>query len=148
MNLLKKVSKSQEDPYIALLAHRSEPTTDGLPSPAERVFGRKIGNHLPSFQPIISDKSIVSKLYQNKMKQKLYYDKNAKDLSMLTRGATVCIRQGDKKEWSTKCQRTLKLKLLVTMTHQQQCQFLKMTSWPFQHHSKDLKNIASQGLDV
>ena len=26
-----------------------------------------------------------------------------KDLSMLTPGATVRIRQGDKKEWSTKC---------------------------------------------
>ena len=37
------------------------------------------------------------------MKQKLYYDKNAKELSMLTPGATVPIRQGDKKEWSTKC---------------------------------------------
>ena len=73
-NLLKKASKSQEDPYIALLAYRSTPTADGLPSPAERLFGRKIRNHLPSFRPIICDKSIVSKLYQNKMKQKLYYD--------------------------------------------------------------------------
>ena len=87
------------------------------------------------------------------MIQKLYYDKNAKDLSMLTPGATVHIGQGDKKELSTKCkvisdanyprsyivqtlqgkhvsfdetericqkcQRTLKLKLVVTMTQQQ-----------------------------
>ena len=45
----------------------------------------------------------MSKLYQSKIKQKLYYDKNAKDLSMLTPGVTVRIRQGDKKEWSTKC---------------------------------------------
>ena len=102
-NLLKKASKSQEDPYIALLAYRSMPTADGLPSPAERLFGRKIRNRLPSFRSIISDESIMSKLYQNKIKQKLYYDKNAKDLSMLTQGATVRIRQGDKKEWSTKC---------------------------------------------
>ena len=102
-NLLKKASKSQEDPYIAVSAYRSTPTADGLPSPAERLFGRKIRNRLPSFRPIISDKSIMSKLYQNKIKQKLYYDKSAKDLSMLTPGATVRIRQDDKKEWSTKC---------------------------------------------
>ena len=178
--MLKKASKSQEDPYIALLAYRSTPTADGLPSPAERLFGRKIRNRLPSFRPIISDKSIMSKLYQNKIKQKLYYDKNAKDLSMLTPGATVRIRQGDKKEWSTKCKvisdakfprsyivqipqgkhlrrirkdlletsENFELKLAVTMTHQQQFQFLKMRSWPFQHHSKELKNIMSQGLDV
>ena len=30
------------------------------------------------------------------MKQKLYYDKHAKDLSILTPGATVRIRQGDR----------------------------------------------------
>ena len=101
--MLKKASKSQEDLYIALLAYQSMPTADGLPSPAERLFGRKIRNRLSSFRPIISDKSIMSKLYQNKIKQKLYYDKSAKDLSMLTPGATVHIRQGDKKEWSTKC---------------------------------------------
>ena len=77
-NLLKKASKSQEDPYIGLLACRSTPTADGLPSPAERLFGWKIRNRLESFRLIISDKSIVPKLYQNKMKQKLYYDKNAK----------------------------------------------------------------------
>ena len=68
-----------------------------------RLFGRKIRNRLLSFRPIISDKSIVSKLHKNKMNQKLYYDKNVKDLSMLTLGATVRIQQGDKKEWSTKC---------------------------------------------
>ena len=90
--LLKKASKSQQDPYIALLAYRSTSTADGLPSPAERLFGRNIRNRLPSFRPVIGDKSIVSKLYQNKMKQKFYYDKNAKDLSMLTPGATVRIR--------------------------------------------------------
>ena len=37
------------------------------------------------------------------MKQKLFYDRNAKDLCKLSPGATVRIRQGDKKEWSTKC---------------------------------------------
>ena len=37
------------------------------------------------------------------MKQKLYHDKNAKDLCKLSSGSTVRIRQGDKKEWSTKC---------------------------------------------
>jgi hypothetical protein len=36
------------------------------------------------------------------MKQKLYHDKNAKDLCKLSPGSTVRIRQGDKKEWSTK----------------------------------------------
>lgn len=34
---------------------------------------------------------------------KFYYDKNAKDLCKLSPGSTVRIRQGDKKEWSTKC---------------------------------------------
>ena len=37
------------------------------------------------------------------MKRKHYYEKNAKNLSKLTPGATVRIRQGDKKKWSTKC---------------------------------------------
>jgi hypothetical protein len=101
--LLKKAKKADDDPYLALLSYRSTPTADGLPSPAERMFGRKIRNRLPSFKPLVRNESLSLKLQQNRMKQKFYYDKNAKDLCKLSRGSTVRIRQGDKKEWSTKC---------------------------------------------
>ena len=51
---------------------------------------------------MVKNENLSLKLQENKVKQKLYYDKNSKDLSKLSSGATVR-RQGDKKEWSTKC---------------------------------------------
>ena len=101
--LLKKASRAKEDPYLALLAYRSTPTADGLPSPAERLFGRKIRSRLPSFIPLNRDKDVLSKLKDNKVRQKYYYDKTAKNLSILTPGATVRVRQGSQKEWSSQC---------------------------------------------
>ena len=52
---------------------------------------------------MVKNEHLSLKLPKNKVKQKLYYDKNSKDLSRLSSGATVLVRQGDKKEWSTKC---------------------------------------------
>ncbi|CAB4026741.1 Transposon Ty3-G Gag-Pol poly [Paramuricea clavata] len=91
--LLKKAKKANDDPYLALLSYRSTPTADGLPSPAERMFERKIINRLPSFKPLVKNESLSLKLQQNRMKQKFYYDKNATDLCKLSPGSTVRIRQ-------------------------------------------------------
>ena len=52
---------------------------------------------------MVNNEHLLLKLQENKVKQKLYYDKNLKDLSKLSSGATVRVRQGGKKEWSTKC---------------------------------------------
>ena len=101
--LLKKGNKANEDPYLALLSYRSTPTANGLPSPAERIFGRKIRSRLPSFKALVKNKQLSLKLQENKVKQKLYYHKNSKDLSKQSSGVTFCVRQGDEKEWSTKC---------------------------------------------
>ncbi len=45
--LLKKAIKNGEDPYLAVQAHRACPDPNGIPSPAERLFGRRIRTRLP-----------------------------------------------------------------------------------------------------
>ena len=101
--MLKEAKKADNDPYLALLSYHSSPTADGLPSPAERMFRRKIRNRLLSFQPLVKNQSLLSKLQKNRVKQKFYHDRNTKDVCKLSPRVTVRIRQGDKKEWSTKC---------------------------------------------
>jgi hypothetical protein len=59
--LLKKAKKADDDPYLALLSYHSTPTADGLPSPAERMFARKIRNRLPSFKPLVKNESLSLK---------------------------------------------------------------------------------------
>ena len=101
--MIKKAKKNDEDPYLALLSYRSSPSTDGLPSPAERLFGRRIRTRLPSFKPARRNEEILSRLHQRKRHQKFHHDRTAKDLPKVDVGETVRIRQGNKKEWSTKC---------------------------------------------
>ena len=43
---LEKADKKNEDPYLAILAHRSCPDPSGDPSPAEKLMGRKLRTRL------------------------------------------------------------------------------------------------------
>ena len=43
------------------------------------------------FKPLVKNEQLLSKLQQNKVKQKLHYDKNSRDLPKRNAGATVCV---------------------------------------------------------
>lgn len=102
--LLKKSKEDGSDFYLGLLAYRSAPLECGL-SPAELLKGRKIRSNLP-----ISGKQLKLKKFdkykkcfrEKKVKQKVNFDKNTKDLANLSTGETVRIRDGGDKYWQRK----------------------------------------------
>ncbi|KAJ0169624.1 hypothetical protein K1T71_014809 [Dendrolimus kikuchii] len=85
-NILKKSLHSKTDFRLALLEYLNTPINDKLPSPAELLFTRK----LRTIFPII-----------NQFKQSHYNPVNAKNLSMLTIGQTVKVRDEIKKMWKS-----------------------------------------------
>ena len=102
--LLKKSKEDGSDFYLGLLAYRSAPLECGL-SPAELLKGRKIRSNLP-----ISRKQLKLKKFdkykkcfrEKKVKQKVNFDKNTKDLANLSTGETVRIKDGGDKYWQSK----------------------------------------------
>ena len=92
---MKKASSSNEDPHLAVLAHRTTPGNDGR-SPAEKLM-----NHQPrSNLPIINKSAEES---QAKPENK-WYNTNARNLPELKTDDTVRI-QGNK-TWDRKSQVT------------------------------------------
>jgi hypothetical protein len=84
-SLMEKCAQDNSDPYLALLLIRNTPRP-GLESSAERLFSRHTRTILPTSESVLKPKIIkdVSKnLKKNRMQQKAYYDKTAKDLPQL-----------------------------------------------------------------
>ena len=107
--LFKKAYKMNEDPYLALLAHRSTPSTNDTMSPAQKLFKREKRTQLPDLRSFISkktepaEKQLPAKFHQRiHNKQKQYHDQSAKELPQIPNGATVRIHE--KKSWPTKAQ--------------------------------------------
>ena len=72
--LLKKATKSGEDPYLALLNFRACTSPDGTPAPAMGLMKRNLRTRLPS----------ITKEQQSSLKaakQKQYYDRGTKTLT-------------------------------------------------------------------
>ena len=93
--LSKKASLNDEDPYLAVSAHRTTPGNDGR-SPAEKLMNRQPRSNLP----IINKPSKESQVKpENK-----WYNANARNLPELKIGDTVRI-QGNK-TWDRKAQAT------------------------------------------
>ncbi len=53
--LFKKTYLADEDPYLALLAYRSTPSTNDDQSPAEELFGRTTRTNLPDLRKLTSN---------------------------------------------------------------------------------------------
>ena len=105
--LLTKADKKNEDPYLAILAHRSCPDPSGDPSPAEKLMARKLRTRLPVVRPQQRQHSRIElRSMKKKQKQAFYHNQHAKELPTLENGSTVRIYQhyssSTKANWSTK----------------------------------------------
>ena len=89
--LLKKASYNDEDPYLAVLAHRTTPGNDGR-SPAEKLMNRQPRSNLPTINKPAKESQVKP---ENK-----WYNANARNLPELKIGDTVRI-QGNK-TWDRK----------------------------------------------
>ena len=103
--IFKKAYKMNEDPYLALLALRSAPSTNDILSPAQKLFQRVLTTRLPHFRSLVSHKDppvqLPAKFDQKlRRKQKEYHDRSAKELPQIPNDATVRIHH--KSSWPTK----------------------------------------------
>ena len=85
--LLEKADMKNEDPYLAVLAHRSCPDQNGDPSPAEKLMNRQ---RLRVVRPPKENQTAIQiKNMQKKRNQAFYHDRNAKELPKLDEGSTM-----------------------------------------------------------
>jgi transposase InsO family protein len=99
-SLMKKASRDEEDPYLALMNFRACPGPDGSPAPATMLMNRKLRTRLPRLkqETLHLKKSVLEK----QQKQKQYYDVKTKSLRPLAEGSTVRIQRG--KSWNSMAQ--------------------------------------------
>ncbi|XP_048747335.2 uncharacterized protein K02A2.6-like [Ostrea edulis] len=100
-NLLKKSNEAQTDPNLALLEIRNTPI-DGVGTPTQLLFGRRTRSILPTHEallkPHIKTRKIRTALVNKQNQQKIYYDRNARELPNLKVGDNVNI-QSENKPW-------------------------------------------------
>ena len=94
---LKKALRNNEDPYLAILALRTTPQRNGMPSPATCLMKRDLRTILPSFN--VNKKRGKPKSPKPSM-LKQNYDQHAKEHKPLQPGATVRYRKHN--TWSKK----------------------------------------------
>ena len=98
-NIIKKAKMSKSNIHKALLAYRACPLSNGMKSPAELLFRRKISNSLPV--KLIATPDLIdhySKLQEVSEKSKLNYDSHSRsELSELLPGMKVLVQDG--KTW-------------------------------------------------
>ena len=104
--LLKKADKQKEDPYLALIAHRSTLSSSDNKSPYEKLFSHAISANLPDLCNMRKSKNIPASdlpaKFQPKYsdKQRHYYNRSAKELPDIPVGSIVRIHRGN--SWPTK----------------------------------------------
>ena len=104
--LLKKADKHKEDPYLALIAHHSTPSSSDNKSPYEKLFGHAMRTTLPDLRNMRKSKNIPASNLPAKFqpkysdKQRYYYNSSAKELPDIPVGSTVRIRKDN--SWPTK----------------------------------------------
>ena len=103
---LKKADKHKEDPYLALIAHRSTPSSSDNKSPYEKLFGHAMRTTLPDLCNMRKSKSFPASdlpaKFQPKYhdKQRYYYNRSAKELPDIPAGSTIRIHKDN--SWPTK----------------------------------------------
>jgi hypothetical protein len=96
--ILKKAIHDGKDMSMTLLEYRTTPLGREIPSPAELLYNRKLKGQLPMAKESQGSEKIVSQYKLRQKKQKIYYDKGAKDLTELKVNQTVMLLN-HKKEW-------------------------------------------------
>ena len=88
------------DPDLALLCLRTTPLSSNLPSPLEILTGRKARSNLPAKLTTSElDHRTREELQQRRGKQKIYYDRHAKDLQPLQPGQQARIQDHQTGQW-------------------------------------------------
>ena len=85
-----------KDPNLAMLEYRNTPIGDGLKSPNEIMFGRKIRGILPNsknFEREKENREIKEKLIDRQLRQKEYYDRNAHNLKPVNVNDKVYVKK-------------------------------------------------------
>ena len=103
-NLLKKTKAEGKDPYLALLTYRDSPRENGLQSPAQLLFGRKLRTQVPiateSLIPKTPDQyNTQRKLILRREKAKLNHDRHSRKTPYPTLNPGSRIRFHHGKEW-------------------------------------------------
>ena len=99
--LFKKAQRQNEDPYLALLAHRSAPSTNDSMFPAQKLTGRNIRTHLPGLRALVNESEkriiqVLTKFHEGRRERlKHYYNCTAKNLPEIPNGTTVRIRENN-----------------------------------------------------
>lgn len=84
--MLDKCVLDSKDPYLAVLEYRNTPISNTIPSPAEIMLGRKVRGLLPikvTLEQLIQNNRVKEQLLERQIKQKLNFDKTAKELKPL-----------------------------------------------------------------
>lgn len=85
-----------KDPNLAMLEYRNTPIGEGLKSPNEIMFGRKIRGILPNkinYERERENRELKEKLISKQLRQKDYYDRSAHNLRPLNINDKVYVRK-------------------------------------------------------
>ncbi|CAH2226702.1 jg3211, partial [Pararge aegeria aegeria] len=93
-NIIKKSIMTGSDFYLGLLNFRSTPR-DGVSSPAQLLMGRRLNTRLPvhinKLMPERNNNSDYININNNRLRAKLYYDRQSRDLPELNAGEPVVV---------------------------------------------------------
>ena len=82
-SVLRKTENSALNPYEALLDQHNTPTVDMTTLPAQRFLHRRLKSEIPMKATLLTPETT---------KSQMYYNRTAKDLSVLQPGDTVAIK--------------------------------------------------------
>ena len=101
-NIMRKSKETHTDINLALLAFRTTPIDNSLPSPAEILYSRKVRTNLPSIMKNHSPHKhhVKTQLQKRQNSQKHYYDKHAHELNKLHPGQPVMMQKEEKGKWT------------------------------------------------
>ena len=92
---LRKTENSALNPYEALLDQHNTPTVDMTTSPAQRFLHQRLKSEIPMKATLLTPEiaeTIVEEKAKKTAKSQMYYNRTAKDLSVLKPGETVTIK--------------------------------------------------------
>ena len=94
-SILRKTENSALNPYEALLDQHNTPTVDMTSSPAQRFLHRRLKSEIPMKATLLTPEiaeTVPKEKAKKTAKSQLYYNRTAKDLSVLKPGDTVTIK--------------------------------------------------------
>ena len=94
-SILRKTENSALNPYEALLDQHNTPTVDMTTSPAQRFLHRRLKSEIPMKATLLTPEiaeTVLKEKTKKTTKSQLYYNRTAKDLSVLKPGDPVTIK--------------------------------------------------------